>query len=110
MTNICVGNLTTRIGSDSGLLPGRRQAIISTDAGILLIAPSGIYFSEILIKIHTFSFKKMYLKMLSGRWRPFCLGFHVLTILGQVTHLYIVGLCRHWFRQKCVVYAAPSIL
>ena len=36
MTHICVDNLTI-IGSDNGLSPGRRQAIIWTNAGILLI-------------------------------------------------------------------------
>ena len=43
--------------------PGRRQAIIWINAGILLIGPLGINFSEILIKINTFSFKKTYLKL-----------------------------------------------
>ena len=38
MIHICVGNLTI-IGSDNGLLPGRRQAIIWTNAGILIIGP-----------------------------------------------------------------------
>ena len=36
--HICIGNLTI-IGSDNGLSPGRRQAIIWTNAGILLIGP-----------------------------------------------------------------------
>ena len=39
------------IGSDNGLSPGRRQAIIWTNAGILLIEPLGTNFSEILIEI-----------------------------------------------------------
>ena len=69
-THICVGKLTT-IGSDNGLAPGRRQAIIWTNAGILLIGPLGTNFSEILIGIQTFSFKKMHLKMSSAKWRPF---------------------------------------
>ena len=77
VTHICVDKLTI-IGSDNGLSPGRRQAIIWTNAGILLIGPLGTNFSEILNKIHTFSFKKMRLKMLSGKWRPFCLGLNVL--------------------------------
>ena len=46
------------IGSDNGLPPGRRQAIIWTNAGILLIGTLGINLREILIRIHTFSFKK----------------------------------------------------
>ena len=44
----------TTIGLDNGLSPGRRQAIIRTDAGILLIGHIGTNFSEILIEIHTF--------------------------------------------------------
>ena len=45
VTHICVGNLTI-IGSDNGLSPGRRQAIIWTNDGILLIGPLGTNFSE----------------------------------------------------------------
>ena len=63
----------TIIGSDNVLSPGWRQAIICTNAGILLIGPQGTNFSEILIGIQTFSFKKMYLKISSAKWRPFCL-------------------------------------
>ena len=70
VTHLCVGNLTI-IGSDNGLSPGRRQAIIWTNAGILLIGPLETTFSEILIGIQTFSFKKILLKMSSGKWRPF---------------------------------------
>ena len=49
--HICAGKLTM-IGSNNGLSPCRRQAIIWTNAGILLIEPLGTYFSEILILIH----------------------------------------------------------
>ena len=66
------------IGSDNGLSPRRRQAIIWTNARILSIGPFGINFSEILIEIHTFLLKKIHLKMLSGKWRPFCVGLNVL--------------------------------
>ena len=76
-THICVSNLTT-IGSVNGLLPGRRQAITWTNAGILLIGRLGTHFSEILIEIPTFSFKKMRLKVSSAKWRPFCHGLNVL--------------------------------
>ena len=44
-------NKLTIIGSDNGLSPGLRQAIIWTNAGILLIGPLGTNFSEILIEI-----------------------------------------------------------
>ena len=40
VTHICVGKLTI-IGSDNGLSPGWHQAIIWTNAGILLIGPLG---------------------------------------------------------------------
>ena len=76
MTHICVSNITI-IGSDNSLSPDRRQAIILTNAGILLIGPLGTNSSEILIEIQTFSFKKMRLKMSSVKWRPFCLGLNV---------------------------------
>ena len=83
--HICVGKLTI-IGSDNGLLPGWCQAIIWTNAGILLIWPLGTNFNEILFGFQTFSFKEMHLKMSSAKWRPFCLGLNVLRI------------CCHWFR------------
>ena len=85
MTHICVGNLTI-IGPDNGLLPDRRQAIIWTNAGILLIGPWGTNFSEILIGIQTFSFEKMHLKMSSAKWRPFCIGLNVLTTFKERTN------------------------
>ena len=73
MTHICVSNIIT-IGSDNGLLPGRRQAIIWTNAGILLIGPLGLNFNEILIEIDPFSIKKMDLKTSSATWRLSFLG------------------------------------
>ena len=67
-THICISNLII-IGSDNGLSPGQRQAIIWSSAGILLIGPLGLNFSEILIEIQTFSFKKKHLKVLSAKCR-----------------------------------------
>ena len=83
MTHICVNKLTFN-GSDNGLSPDRRHANIWTNAGILLIWPLGTNFSEISIGIQTFSFKKMHLKMSSGKWRPFCLGLNVLMLQTRV--------------------------
>ena len=76
VTHVCVGNLTI-IGSDNGLSPGRRQAIIWNNDGILSIGPN---FSEILVEILTFSFKKMRLKVSSAKWWQFCLGLNVLKV------------------------------
>ena len=46
--------------SDNGFSPGRRQAIILTDAGILFMGPLGTNLSEIWIEIQAFSFTKMH--------------------------------------------------
>ena len=107
VTHICVSKLTI-IGSDNGLSPDRRQAIIWTNAGILLIGPLRTNFSEILIEILTFSFKKMRLKVSSAKRRPFCLGLNVLSgsylwwlcvmvclLLSQVGLLQLVICCGH---------------
>ena len=77
VTHICTSDLTS-IGSDNGLSPGRRQAIIRTNAGILLIRPLGTNFSEFLVEILMFSFKKTRLKVSSAKRRPFCLGLNEL--------------------------------
>ena len=75
--HICIGNLSN-IGSDKGLSPDWRQAIIWTNTGILLIGPWGTKFIEIIIEILTFSFMKMDFNVSSAKWRPFCLGLNVL--------------------------------
>ena len=99
VTPICIGKPTI-IGSDNGLSPGRCQAIIGTNAVILLIGPLGTNFSEILIEILTFSFKKMSLKVSSAKWRPFCLGLNVLnTEIG----LWAIIL-HHWWPAVCHSY------
>ena len=101
VTHICVTKLTS-IGSDNGLSPGRRQAIIWTNAGILLIGPLATNFSEILIEIHTFSFMKMHLKMSSGKMatilsRPQC--------VNQCVDLWITKLkmSNNWLLHSGVV-------
>ena len=81
MTHICVSYLTI-ISPDNGWSPGRRQAIIWTNAGLMLIGPLGINFCEILIEVHTFSFMKMHLKMSSAKWgsissRPQCVNIRI---------------------------------
>ena len=86
VAHICVNKLNN-IGSDNGLSPGRRQAIISTNDKKMLNRTLGANFSDILGEIHAISFKKMHLKMSSGKWRPFCLGLNVLNILSyHVVH------------------------
>ena len=86
-TQLCVSE-HANIGSDNGLSPNRRQTIILTNAGILLIELLGTNSNENLIEIHTFSIKKMHLKMSSGKWRPFFLGLNVLTRLDDRLYPY----------------------
>ena len=74
MTHIYVIKLTI-VGSDNGLSPGRRQAIIWTSAGILLIGTLGTNFSEILrrnsyIFIQENSFENVVCEMAAILSRP----------------------------------------
>ena len=66
---ICVGNITIT-GLDNYLSLRRHKNITWTSAGILLIWPLGTNLIEILFNVHTFPFKKMYLKIPSTKWRP----------------------------------------
>ena len=105
VTHTCVSKLINT-GSDNGLSPGRCQAIIWTNAGILLIGPLGTNLSEILIKIITFSFKKMRSKVSSGKRRPSCLGLNVLTkpTMQQSKISHNVSLCNrnvHTWGHSC---------
>ena len=86
VTHICVSKLTI-IGSDNDLSPGRRQAIIWTSAGILLIGPLGTNLSKILIEICWLPFKKIHLKMSTGKWRSSYLGPNVLRVSLRVASL-----------------------
>ena len=96
--HICVGE-HANIGSYNGLSPNRRQAIIWTNAGILLIEPLGTNFNEIFIQILTFSFKKMRLKVSSAKRRPFCLGLNVLMHWSycslERSHRYVFQIIQH---------------
>ena len=97
-THICVSEIII-IGSDNGLSPGRRQAIFWTNVGILLIGPLGINFNEILIEINTFSFKKMYLKISSAKWRLFRLGLNVLRMSSHTkTHIGHWAIRSYWYK------------
>ena len=71
--HICVSELYKH-WPGNGLSPDRRQAITWTNAGSLLIGSLGTNFSEIWIKIRSFSFMKMHLDMPSAKWVPFCPG------------------------------------
>ena len=97
VTHKCVSDLTS-IGSDNGLSPGRRQAIIRTNAGILLIRPLGTNFSEFLVEILIFSFNKMRLKVLSAKRRPFCLGLNELRYQLSFLQRVQLTISQNWSR------------
>ena len=106
VTPICASKLSI-IGSDNGLPPGRRQAIIWTKAGILLIRTLGTNFSEILSEILTFSFIKTHLKMSSAKQRPFCRGLNVLTDFDENVRV-SWKLFKAWLFRDWGFCASPS--
>ena len=102
--HICVSKLNI-IGSDNGLPPGQRQAIIWINDGIWPIGPLGTNFSDILSKVYTFLFTKMYLKMSSGKWQPFCLELNVLTWLMLLCN----GACRRDCRSDALCLGRVTV-
>ena len=95
-----VGNLTST-GSHNGLVPTRRQTIIWTNAGILLIGPLWTNCNVNFSKILAFSFKKIRLNVSSVKWRPFCLGINVLTLAWHHTNGLSFLRCRD---ESCGFY------
>ena len=83
------------IGSDNGLSPGRRQAIILTNADILSIRPQGTYFNEIVFEIQIISFKKIHFNTSSAKWQPFCPGGHEFNLLMAHQHRK-AGMAKAW--------------
>ena len=73
---------------------------------IFLTGPWRTIFSEVIIRIQTFSFTKIHLKTSSAKWRPFSLGLNVLTstavcipllmLLWFVMHALILVLTKLW--------------
>ena len=70
--HICVSKLTI-IGSDNGLSPGRRQAVIWINAGILLIGPLGtnLYWNSNIF-IQENAFESVICKMVAILSQPQC--------------------------------------
>ena len=89
VTHICASKITIT-GSDNGLSPCRNQAIILTNAWILLIGPWRTNLNEMLIKMQQFSFKKMRLKMPSRN------GGHFVSALKMARHMHI-SLLKNWY-------------
>ena len=100
--HICVSKLSI-IGLNNGVSSDRCQAIIWTNAEILLIRPLGRNFSEFLIEIHIFAFKKMHLKMRSGKWQPSCLSLDLLKSRPYYLRVSTLRLGNIWWYSPCEV-------
>ena len=85
VTHICDSKLTIT-ASDNSLSPDRHQAIIWTNAGILLIVPLWTNFGELLIEIPIFSFKKVRFKVSSAKRRRFLSRPQCVKGVYQVSH------------------------
>ena len=90
--HICFSELTI-IGSDKSLSPCQHQAIIWTNAGILLIGPLGTNFIEILMEIQIFSLKKMHLKITVA-----------CEIAGILSRSQRVNVCNFWLNILLLKY------
>ena len=80
VTHICVSKLTI-IGSDNGCRLIGAKPLSEPMLKYWWLDQKKTIFSEILIETHTSSFKKIHLKMPSGKWRIFCLGLNVLILI-----------------------------
>ena len=75
-----------------------------------LIGPFGTNFSEISIKIHIFSFKKMHLKVSSANWELFYCGLNVLIVfvdqklLDDHLLMAVSRVSQLWHRQSWTKY------
>ena len=92
VTHICVSKLTI-IGSDNGLSPGRRQAIIWTNAGILLIWTfrnklqwNFKRYSDIFVEEN--AFENVIWKMAAILSRPQCVNLFWLQYIGNLLRYY----------------------
>ena len=99
VTHICVSKLTI-IGSDNGLPPGRRQAIIWTDAGILLIRPLGTNFGEIINRISNIFIQENAFEEVIWKMGGLCLSLNVLIL--QLYLLWPMNYCVMRFIVLCI--------
>ena len=112
MTHTCVGKFIIN-GSDNGLSPRRRQAIIWTNAGVLLIRLLKQKFSDILIAIQRFSFNIF--KIWSAKWWPFPRDLNVLILhqgyetLGRA-EMYATLCNALWCIEWCAIQRFHNLL
>ena len=92
MTHICVSKLTI-IGSDNGVSPGRRQAILWTNYGILIIRTLETNLSEIVQNLYIFikknAFEKCRLENGGHLSRPQCANRKFISVCTYVLFVYV---------------------
>ena len=73
-------------------LPRSRISHFEDKKVVLILVVPGTNFSEILIQIQQFYYKKINLKMSPAKWQPFCPGLNVLlTLLNRKCQDYVYG-------------------
>ena len=82
--------------SDNGWAPVRLQAITGNNDGLLSIGLLETNLNEILIEVQIFSLKKMHLKMLSLKLRPFCLREMHWRLAVAISFAHISLFLIHW--------------
>ena len=106
VTHICVSNLNI-IGWDNGLVPTMPQAIIWTNAVILLIGPPGNFNWKSYIFIQEKAFKNVINKMAGILSQPQCVNIIWISGNNNKFHinsskpgdaLFLSKPCHHWFR------------
>ena len=95
--SICLGSALSHV---------RRQAITWTNADLFSFVPLGSGFSEIQIKIQSFSLLKMHLKMLSAKCLPFCPGRDEIIQRkhSDSIYIYIYFIFQHLVHSKTLQY------
>ena len=76
----------------------RYQSFTRINDDLLLVGPSETIFNDSKSIMRHISLWKMHLKIPSSKWRPFCLGFNLLTHLPLVPHICVSELGHNWFR------------
>ena len=97
---ICVSK-PGNIGSDNGLSPVWRHAIIRTSADLLSIGPLGINVNDIIIKIHTFSLKNPFENVIS-EMSAILSGHQCVNVCNKHLYVYRLSLTTKALNVWCI--------
>ena len=94
VTHICFRKLTI-IGSDNGLSPGRRPAIIWTNTEYCQLDPWEQTSVKFSVKFIYFHWENAFENVVH-KWRPFCFGLNVLSNMGLMMMMMMTMKMRWW--------------